>query len=112
MGIRLSLTFFVLSVVMVTVALFCNAMPTFALTTAPQKINFQGRLSDAGGNVVANGLYNMKFALYSAASGGTLKWSETRETTNRVQVTGGLFNVKLGDVAAFTDPTIFSGGAL
>jgi len=97
---------------MATVALFCNAMPTFALTTAPQKINFQGRLSDAGGNVVANGLYNMKFALYSAASGGTLKWSETRETTNRVQVTGGLFTVKLGDVAAFTDPTIFSGGAL
>lgn len=54
----------------------------------------------------------MKFALYDAASAGTLKWNETRETTNRVQVTGGLFNVKLGDVAAFTDPTIFSGGAL
>ena len=93
-------------------AVVFHASSTSALTTAPQKINFQGRLSDASGNVVANGLYNMKFALYSAASGGTLKWSETRETTNRVQVTGGLFTVKLGDVAAFTDPTIFSGGAL
>ncbi len=95
-----------------TFSVLFAAAPVHALTTTPQRINFQGRLTDTSGNVVANGLYNMKFALYDTASAGNLKWSETRETTNRVQVTNGLFTVRLGDVSAFTDPTIFSAGSL
>ncbi len=82
-----------------------------ALTTVPTKVNFQGRLTDASGLIVADGLYNMQFKLYDAASGGTLKWSETRETTNRVQITNGLFSTKLGDVTPM-DPAIFASGSL
>lgn len=52
---------------------------------------------------MADGQYNMKFRIYSAASGGTLLWSETRETTNRVTVANGQFNVQLGAVTAITD---------
>ena len=90
-------------------AVVLSAVPVSAVSTVPTKINFQGRLTTAAGAPVADGLYNMKFAIYDAASGGTLKWSETRETTNRVQVTGGLFSTHLGDVTAM-DPTIFANG--
>lgn len=82
-----------------------------AATTVPTTMNFQGRLLDASGLPVADGLYNMKFALYDQASGGTLKWSEVRETTTRVQVTGGLFTAKLGEASAIS-ASIFASGAL
>jgi len=61
-------------------------------------MNYQGRLTNASGAAMADGLYNMKFRIYDAASGGTLQWSEVREVGNRVQVTNGQFAVQLGDV--------------
>lgn len=67
---------------------------------APTLMNFQGRLRTSDGNNVADGLYNIKFAIYSATSGGTALWSETRQTTTRVQVTGGLFSTQLGMATA------------
>lgn len=69
-----------------------------AAQTIPYKMNFQGRLTDTTGQPVANGSYNMKFRIFDASSGGTEQWSETRETTNRVVVTNGLFSTQLGDV--------------
>lgn len=74
-----------------------------AVHAAPGKINYQGRLADATGAAKPDGQYNMKFRIYSAASGGTLLWSEVRETTDRVTVTNGQFNVQLGAVTAITD---------
>jgi hypothetical protein len=47
--------------------------------------------------------YNMKFRIYSVASGGAALWTETRETTNRVTVTNGQFNVQLGAVTTIPD---------
>jgi hypothetical protein len=61
-------------------------------------MNFQGRLANASGTAMPDGLYNMKFRIFDAASGGTQQWTETRETTNRVQVTNGMFSTQLGDV--------------
>ena len=84
--------------------LFC-VLTANAATTAPSTMNFQGRLTDAAGNVVANGSYNLKFTIYNASS--VAVWTETRETTNRVVVTNGLFSVQLGSVSALT-PSIFS----
>jgi hypothetical protein len=69
-----------------------------AAYAVPGKMNYQGRLADAAGTAKPDGLYNMKFRIYSAASGGTLLWSEGRETTNRVAVTNGQFSVQLGEV--------------
>ena len=66
-------------------------------------MNFQGRLTDASGNPMAAGTYNMKFRIYDASSGGTLKWSEQRAnsaSTGVTVTTGGLFSVQLGDVSS------------
>lgn len=73
-----------------------------AAQTVPYKVNFQGRLTNTTGNVMPDGLYNIKFRLYNVVSGGTVVWSELRETTNRIQVTNGLFSVQLGDVTALS----------
>ena len=70
--------------------------------TPPSTMNFQGRLKNSSDQVVADGLYNMQFRIYDASTGGTLVWSETRQTTSRVQVTNGLFSVQLGQVTPLT----------
>ncbi len=73
----------------------------------PQIINYQGSLSDSGGNPV-NATLNITFTLYDVDAGpGTIFWQETQSVT----VTNGLFNVQLGadggnplNSAIFDDP--------
>jgi len=84
-----------------------SSVPVHAAQTIPYKVNFQGRLTDATGNIKADGLYNMRVRLYSAATGGSAVWTESRETTNRVQVTNGLFSIQLGDVTTLS-PSLFT----
>jgi hypothetical protein len=81
----------------------------FAAQTVPYKINFQGRLTSSAGVALADGSYNMRLRLYSVSSGGTALWTETRQATNRIQVTNGQFSIQLGDVTAFS-PSLFSSG--
>lgn len=84
---------------------------TLAAQSIPYKVNFQGRLTDNSGNILADGLYNIKFRFWDAASGGTNKFEEDRVMTgvdNRVQVTNGLFNIQFGDVTVLS-PALFSG---
>jgi hypothetical protein len=76
-------------------------MPS-ARAAVPTTINFQGRLANASGVTMANGSYNMRFRIHTAPTGGSLLWTETRETTNRVVVTNGLFSVQLGSVTPLT----------
>lgn len=68
----------------------------------PNTMNFQGRLADSSGAAVADGLYNIRFRIYNVDSGGTALWTEVRETSNRVQVTNGLFSTQLGEVNPLT----------
>ncbi len=82
-----------------------------AVTTTPTTMNFQGRLLDSSGVARPDGLYNMQFRLYTVSSGGTAVWTETRETTNRVQVTGGLFSTRLGAVTPIP-ASLFASGNL
>lgn len=84
--------------------LFC-VFNANAANTAPSTMNFQGRLTDTSGNIVANGSYNVKFTIYNAGSSAI--WTETRETTNRVVVANGLFSVQLGSVTPIT-PALFT----
>lgn len=79
-------------------AVFLVPVETKAAQTVPYKMNFQGRLTNSSGNIMPDGLYNMRFRIFDAATGGSQQWSELRETTSRVQVTNGLFSVQLGDV--------------
>ena len=88
-------------------AVFIFSEKASAAQTVPYKVNFQGRLTNSAGNAMADGQYNIKFRLYSVSTGGVAVWEETRETTNRVQVTNGLFSVQLGDVMALS-PSVFT----
>ena len=89
------------------VALVCYGQTAQAVQTVPYKMNFQGRLTDATGAPKADGIYNIKFRIYNAAS--TVVWSEDRlvSATQGVQVTGGLFTVQLGSVTPL-DPALFN----
>jgi hypothetical protein len=88
--------------------------PTIATAaqSVPYKINFQGRLTDNSGNALSDGLYNVKFRLWTALTAGSNSWEEDRVITgadNRIQVTNGLFNIQFGDLTALS-PTLFSNG--
>jgi parallel beta-helix repeat protein len=89
------------------------ASDTSAVTTVPTKMNFQGRLSDASGNIKPNGTYNMRLKLYTVNSGGSAVWSEDRlvSATQGVQVTNGLFSIQLGSITTLP-ASLFAAGDL
>jgi hypothetical protein len=62
--------------------------PTAAVA---EKINYQGRLTDAGGTPL-DGTYPMQFQLYDAATGGTMLWDSGIINVN---VNDGSFSVDL-----------------
>jgi hypothetical protein len=94
----------------VLISSFSDA-PAQAATS--NQLNFQGRLLDASGSLVADGDYHLEFKLYdSLAAGASAQgvcvgggtddclWVETRSTGNLVSVQNGYFSVYLGDVTA------------
>lgn len=76
-----------------------------------EQLNFQARLLDDTGAVVPDGFYNLRFKVYqdgdgcvvsgSSPCGGTLEWTETRVSTDKVRVKNGYFSVYLGSVTPF-----------
>ena len=74
------------------------AAPAFG--GVPQKISYQGRVTDTLGQPI-NATANITLILYSDSLGTTSIWSETHPS---VTITGGLFHVLLGSV----DPTFGS----
>lgn len=84
-----------------------------AATTLPTKMNFQGRITNSLGLILANGTYNMRFKIYNASSGGTLQWSEDRlvAATQGVSITNGQFNVQLGSISSLP-ASIFTSNSL
>lgn len=69
-------------------------MPLVVFAEVPQRINYQGYLTDSGGNPIDRTV-SIVFSIYDVATGGTALWSETQ---NSVVVSGGLFSVQLGSV--------------
>ncbi len=69
----------------------------------PDKVSYQGFLTDGVGDPVANGSYSVNFTIYDAASGGTALWSETQS----VSTADGLFSVWLGAVTPIAG-TVFA----
>lgn len=90
-----------LSTASFVLACFLFLTPAHAAQTVPYLINFQGRLANASGTVLS-GSYDMQFKLYTAVTGGTYVWGETRTTanSNAVTVTNGLFSVLIGQGTA------------
>lgn len=105
-----------LSAAVFGVSVLLAPAPTDAAQTVPYKINFQGRLTDNSGNALADGLYNIKFRLWTASTSGTNVWEGDRvrgASDFRVQVTNGLFNIQFGDTTLgdpALSPTLFSSG--
>lgn len=72
-----------------------------------EQLNFQGRLLNNLGAVIADGDYNIEFKIYQDGDGvpgggdETLKWTETRTGANKVTVKNGYFSANLGSVTAF-----------
>lgn len=89
---------FAVCITATVLAVFPFVSVSVQAASPPTTMNFQGRLADSTGNIMPDGLYNMKFSIYSTSSGGAAIWTETRETTGRVQVTNGLFATQLGQV--------------
>lgn len=77
----------------------------------PALMNYQGRLTDPDtGLAVADGSYNMHFAIYDAPTGGTVLWQEpTAPAVLPVSVEDGLFTVLLGNIVPLA-PEVFTGG--
>jgi hypothetical protein len=80
-------------------AIALMAMASLAAADVPQVINYQGRLTDASGNPVPDGNYQITFTIYDDSTDGSAIWTETQSAA----VTGGTFNVLLGSDSALTD---------
>ncbi len=69
-------------------AIWCSTV----VGAVPQLINYQGRLTDTGGNPLTE-IVALAFTIYDDSIGTTALWTESHAT---VQVTNGLFSVQLG----------------
>ncbi len=96
-----TLRFVTASVAMLCIALSATPSLVFAVQSVPYKMSFQGRLTNVAGTALT-GTYDMQFKLYTAVTGGTFVWGETRTAanSNAVTVTNGLFSVLVGDGTA------------
>lgn len=107
--ILLKICLSVLFVVIITTFIFLFSQKD--VQAAPSTIGFTARLKNASGSVVADGLYNVNFSLYSAAEGGTPVWTETHRDENgptegqdfRARIINGHLGVKLGSRTPFGD---------
>ncbi|MCR4286312.1 MAG: hypothetical protein NUW00_05440, partial [Candidatus Kaiserbacteria bacterium] len=91
--------------------LFVSCIIVFALSTVTPthaainpEINYQGKLTNASNVAVADGTYNMRFWLLTSPTIATTSaiWTESLTSTNKVQVTNGLFSVMLGSTSPLT----------
>ena len=75
-------------------------------------LNFQARLLNSSGSLVADGTYNIEFKIFDASSSSgssqgscagdaNCLWVETRTGGNKVTLTNGYFSVNLASVTAF-----------
>src|SRR5689334_10330365 len=69
------------------------------VSVAPSAMNFQGRLAKPDGTPVADGVYSLRFRLYDALTGGSVKFEQT---VSSVAVRKGTFAATLSGFAAGT----------
>jgi hypothetical protein len=92
-----------------------SASLAHAATNFNQEINYQGRLMTPAGIAVPSGSYNIRFKLYTTATGGSPIWTETdcytsdsgttcngTGTDYRVSLVNGTFSVLLGSTTSLS----------
>jgi hypothetical protein len=67
-------------------------MVTLSQAAVPLLISYQGHLTDAGGQPLADGNYQLSFGIFTELTGGTSAWSSVMEN---VEVASGSFSVLL-----------------
>ncbi len=77
---------------------FCCLLSVSEIS-AQQRISIQGTLKKANGSPLDDGYYRVTFKLYTALTGGTLVW---QETTDSVEVSGGIYSHALGSKTNLT----------
>jgi len=88
-----------------TVVFLIIAIASLSYAEVPKLINYQGHLTDKGGNPIT-GNSNITFRIYDAESGGSILWSETQIG---VSAKNGIFNVLLGSATVGGIPeSVFS----
>ena len=102
-----------LRVRLTVIAAILLCLAAASLADVPQLINYQGRLTDSGGEPI-DGTVSIVFTIYDAATDGNSKWTETQSS---IVVTDGLFNVLLGSTnpipdTVFNDPNRYLGIAV
>ncbi len=80
---------------------------SFAAKSETKLIPFQGKLTDASGQIIADGAIVVQFKMYDAPVGGQAKWNGE---VQMLSVNGGLVNTTLGTKASlknvdFSSPT-------
>lgn len=73
----------------------------------PQRLNFQGRLTDPATNLPKNGAFTLTFKIYPSATGGAAAYTETQAN---VPVNNGVFSVQIGSITPL-DQELFSGAS-
>jgi hypothetical protein len=87
--------------------LFLMLVGSLAWSEVPKLFSYSGKLTDKTSTIVPDGDYDMVFALYTAATGGTAIWTENHDSpTTLIHVAAGAFNVILGGIT--TLPTFSS----
>jgi hypothetical protein len=76
-----------------------------SVTSAQQRISIQGTLKKANGSPLDDGYYRVTFKLYGALTGGNALW---QETTDSVEVSGGIYSHALGSKTSLTTSTFTS----
>ncbi len=85
----------------------------FAAAGINPSINYQGKLTTSAGASLANGQYNMRFKIFTDATGGSPVWTETwNESSQRVTATGGLFTAALGSITTMVGAVDFNNDSL
>ncbi len=83
----------VISFIFITCALLFTCLPTHGQFQSPRLLPFQGRLTEASGKPIPDGVRFVQFRILDAPSVGNIVWPGE---THRVTINGGLINVVLG----------------
>jgi hypothetical protein len=81
------------------VLLLCLLTSANLLSQIPNTFTYQGLLTQSGAAII-NGTYSLKFEIYNASAGGTLRHTET---FSNVSVQSGRFSVTLGSTVTLPD---------
>ncbi|MFA5188823.1 MAG: LamG domain-containing protein [Patescibacteria group bacterium] len=90
----------------------------FATEGIRDTLTYQGKITNADGVPPPDGLYDMRFRIYSQATSGNLLWAENWDGTNqgtsgsKVQVNDGIFTVELNSLCGNWVGTCASNGGV